>query len=476
MFRSVVTKIWLATTALIMVILLVFSLFLSKELEYIYFSNQVSQMNEHAREWRNVLLSELPPAQIQQQIEFGRKISHFMITVFDSKGIVQYGSDTSHSPIGSKNNWVHSKKGDESKSSFYSGFSPELNTEVTATFLPYVNNAGQKYLIMVHAPTVDLMEMINATERMAYIILLFFLFVSLIIGWYLSNWLAKPLIGITKIALKMAKGDFSTLIETDRKDELGDLAKAMNTLTIRLDKTLNSLAGANSELTLLLKRWKDFLADVSHELRTPLFLIQGYSEAIMDKVVRDEQTQNEYLTVINKETLRLQKLVNQILKMESGLPLNKVAMNLHCLITDSIKPFEIAAAEKKITIKLADSLNDVGLINVDPDKLEEVIYNLVDNALRYTPENGTISISGIHLSPEMIKLTVSDNGVGIPSSHLPQLFERFYRVDKARSRNQGGTGLGLAITKNIVEQHGGTIDVKSNVNQGTCFVITLPVK
>jgi signal transduction histidine kinase len=346
--------------------------------------------------------------------------------------------------------------------------------EVTAIFLPYTDKTGQKYLIMVHASTVALMEMIKATEQTAYIILLFFLVISLIIGWQLSRWIAKPLIGVTKIALKMAKGDFSTLIETNRKDELGDLSKAMNTLSLRLDKTLNSLASANSELTLLLKRWKDFLADVSHELRTPLFLIQGYSEAIMDKVVNDEQTQNEYLSVINKETLRLQKLVNQILEMESGLPLNKVSTNLFALVNDTIRPFEISAAEKKITIAVADSLNNMGAVNLDPDKMGEVIYNLVDNALRYTPENGTVSISGKLLSAETLQLSISDTGVGIPASHLPQLFDRFYRVDKARSRSRGGSGLGLAIVKNIVEQHGGTIEVKSKVNRGTSFTITLP--
>lgn len=476
MFRSVVTKLWIAITALIMIILLVFAIFLSKELEKIYFSHQVTLMNEHAKEWRSILLSGLPADKIQQQIVFGQKISHFTITVFDSKRIVKYSSDIAHSPIGKKSNWVHNEKSNEGSGAFYSGYNPELNMEVTATFLPYTDKAGQKYLIMVHASTTELMEMIKATEKTAYVILFFFLVISLIIGWQLSRWIAKPLIGITKIALKMAKGDFSTLIETQRRDELGDMAKAMNTLSLRLNTTLNSLATANSELTLLLKRWKDFLADVSHELRTPLFLIQGYSEAIIDKVVNDEQTQNEYLTVINKETLRLQKLVNQILEMESGLPLNKVPTNLYSMIIDAIKPFEITACDKKIAIEISTSLKNTGLVNADPDKLGEVIYNLVDNALRYTPENGTITISGRQLSSEIIKLSISDTGVGIPSSHLPQLFERFYRVDKARSRSQGGTGLGLAIVKNIIEQHGGTIDVKSKVNQGTTFTIILPIK
>lgn len=476
MFKSVVTKLWLAITALIMIILLVFTFFLSKQLEKIYFSNQVTLMNEHAREWRNILLSGLASDKIQTQIEFGQKMSHFTLTVFDSRGVVKYSSDPAHSPVGTKSNWIHNKKSNEGSGAFYSGYNPELQMEMTATFLPYTDSTGQKYLIMVHAFTSDLMEMIKAIEKTAYLILFIFLLISLFMGWHLSRWLAKPLIGVTKIALKMAKGDFSTLIETDRKDELGDLAKAMNTLSIRLDKSLNSLAAANSELTLLLKRWKDFLADVSHELRTPLFLIQGYSEAIIDKVVNDEQTENEYMSVINKETLRLQKLVNQILEMESGLPLHKVPTKVFTLVNDTIRPFEISATEKNIAIAVADSLKDLGPVNLDPDKMGEVIYNLVDNALRYTPENGAISISGKFLSTKALILSISDTGLGIPSAHLPQLFERFYRVDKARSRSRGGTGLGLAIVKNIVEQHGGTIEVKSKVNHGTTFTISLPMQ
>lgn len=476
MLRGVAAKLWFAITTLIMAILLVFTIFLSKELENIYFSHQVTLMNEHAEEWRNILISGQPAYKLQQQIVFGQKMSHFTITVFDHEGMVKYSSDLAHSPIGSNNNWVHDKKEAVGKRDFFSGYNPVLHSEVTAAFLPYVDKAGQENLIMVHASTDDLMEMIDATRNMAYIVLLFFLVISLIIGWFLSNWLAKPLIEITATAREMAKGDFSKPIKTDRRDELGDLSTAMNILRIRLDKTLNSLAAANSELTLLLKRWKDFFADVSHELRTPLFLIQGYSEALIDQVVKDEETQSEYLAIINKESLRLQKLVNQILEMESGLHLSKVPVNLYDLVTDTIKPFEITAAEKKITIAVSDSLNKIGSVKLDPDKMGEVIYNLVDNALRYTPEKGTISITGKVLSQEALKLTISDTGIGIPSAHLPQLFDRFYRIDKARNRSRGGMGLGLAIVKNIVEQHGGTIEVKSKVNRGTSFNMTLPLQ
>ncbi len=476
MFKSVVTKLWITIFALILGILFIFSLFLSNRLEKIYFSHQVKLMSEHAQQWKTILLTGLSSEKIQREMEFWGRVSNYKIIVLDDRGIIRYSSDITSSPPGEKSNWTHVKAGIENREDYYTGFNPELNMKMTATFLPFADSQGKKYLIMIHTPTHDLMEMIRATRTTGFWILLFFLVVSGILGWYFSRWIAKPLINIREIALGMAKCDFSTLAETNRNDELGDLAKTMNSLSTRLKMTLNSLSTANSELNALLRKWKEFVADVSHELRTPLFLIQGYSEAVMDNVVNDEQTKNEYLTVINKETLRLQKLVNDLIAVESGLPLHKAPTSLYNLACDAVTPFEIKARDKKVAIEVSKPLKAMEPVYIDPDKLREVIYNLVDNALRHTPVNGKITITGAPDGPDGIKLTVTDTGTGIPVEHIPHLFDRFYRVDKSRSRIQGGTGLGLAIVKKIVEQHRGKITVESKLNRGTSFIITIPVR
>ncbi|KNZ70553.1 integral membrane sensor signal transduction histidine kinase [Thermincola ferriacetica] len=473
MFRSIVFKLWITIFALTLGILLVFSLFLYNRIEDIYFSNQVQLMNERALQWKQVMLSDLPPEKIQDEAEFWGKVSRYKITVFDKRGIVQYSSDVRHSPIGMKSSWKHFKAGIEGKETYYTGYSPEFNTKMTATFMPFEKN-GEKYLIMVHAPTDDLLEIIKATRRTGLEVLILFFILSGILAWHFSFLIARPIINIKKVAMNMAKGDFSTLVENRRKDELGELAQTINTLSVQLKKTLDYLSRSNAELNSLLKKWKEFVADVSHELRTPLFLIQGYSEAIIEKVVDDEKTREEYLKVINKESLRLQKLVNDLLAVEGGLPLKKTPVSLYNLVAETIAPFEIKAKDKKITIIIDDCLDEIGPVLVDADRFGEVIYNLIDNAIRHTPEGGLISIAGAAEGNDRVRITFSNTGQGIPAEHLPYLFERFYRVDKARSRAEGGTGLGLAIVKRIVEQHNGKIRAESKEGKGATFIITLP--
>lgn len=475
MFRSVVTKLSLAIFSLVLVILLVFTVVLSYRLQDIYFSHEVRLMSEHARQWKAVLISGLPPEDIQHEAQFWGGVSHYKLTITDEQGVVRYTSDTIHSPVGTKPRWVHTIAGTENKATYYNVYSPEFNATMTATLLPVTDKQGRKYLIMIHAPTHELMEITKATRTTGYGILLLFLVLGGVLGWYMARRIARPLVEMRKIALNMAKGDFSARLETRQNDELGDLAKTMNILSIRLRNTLGSLSRANTELTALLKQWKDFVADVSHELRTPLFLIQGYAEAIKDGIATDQKTRNEYLSVINKETLRLQKLVNDLLSIESGLPLEKQPTNLYRLVSETVAPFEIAARDKKITIEVSPDLEQIGPVYVDPARLGEAVYNLVDNALKHTPVQGRIFISGVKHNGNA-EITIADTGTGIARHHMPHLFDRFYRVDGARSRATGGTGLGLAIVKKIIDQHGGTIKVRSRLNHGTSFTISIPVE
>lgn len=475
MYKGVTFKLWSIITAIIIGVLLFFTIILSSQIEKIYFSHQVKLMSDHAMQWKKVILSGMPPDKIQQEMEFWGGVSHYNIVIFDDKEVVRYTSDPTHSPVGSKSNWHHVKSGIENKETYYTGYNPELKMEVTATFLTFKDNKGHKYMAMVHSPTHDLMEMIEATRTTALVLLCPFFLISVLLAWYFSRLIAKPLIDIRKIAMGMAQGDFSKLATINRDDELGDLAKTMNILSLKLKTSLDSLSRANSDLTILLDKWKEFVADVSHELRTPLFLLQGYSEALIDGVANDEQTKSEYLTVINKETLRLQKMVNDLLEVESGLPLQKKDLSVFEIAANSVIPFEISAKELDVSIEVDEKLKKLPSIYADPDKLGEVIYNLVDNALRYTHAGGKILITGEFIKPNGVQIEVSDTGEGIPAEHLPHLFNRFYRADKSRSREKGGTGLGLSIVKKIIEQHGGTISVKSEINKGTSFVITLPI-
>ncbi|MFC4078131.1 ATP-binding protein [Salinithrix halophila] len=223
---------------------------------------------------------------------------------------------------------------------------------------------------------------------------------------------------------------------------------------------------------------KDFVANVSHELRTPLSMLQGYSEALLDGVAQSPDEQREIVSVINDESLRMGRLVRELLdlaRMEAGhMRLEKAKVDVPGLGRRVLRKFQSIAREQRITLtgKIPDSMAEAWW---DEDKIEQVLINLADNAIRHTPENGEVTIT-LGQAGDKAHLMVEDTGSGIPEEDLPFIFERFYKADKARTRAQsGGTGLGLAIVKHIVEAHDGTVTAKSTLGQGTRFVVQLPL-
>ncbi|CAG9622332.1 ATP-binding protein [Sutcliffiella rhizosphaerae] len=220
---------------------------------------------------------------------------------------------------------------------------------------------------------------------------------------------------------------------------------------------------------------KDFLANVSHELRTPIAMLQGYSEAIVDDIAGTEDEKKELASVIYDESLRMGRLVNDLLdlaRMEAGhISLNYEQADIIAFIEKISRKFQVLAKEKGIA--LHTEVDGIGTMEIDVDRMEQVLTNLVDNAIRHTEDNGSIDIH-VKVLDHGVKISVKDSGVGIPEEDLPFVFERFYKADKARTRGQAGTGLGLAIVKNIVEAHNGTISVHSKLGEGTTFSMFFP--
>jgi two-component system phosphate regulon sensor histidine kinase PhoR len=241
-----------------------------------------------------------------------------------------------------------------------------------------------------------------------------------------------------------------------------------------------------TELRRLEKIRKDFVANVSHELRTPLTSIKGYVEALLDGGKDDPKTTTDFLEIILKQSDRLNLIIEDLLelsKIESGQVLFKrEPFNVQNAIERTLAMMKPLADKKghRLTSWVAPNLPP---ITGDEERLVQVLSNLVDNAVKYTPERGAITIAA-HSIPQSqtagssigaIELSVTDTGIGIPEQDRPRVFERFYRVDKARSRELGGTGLGLAIVKHIVEGHGGQVWVEANEPTGSRFVVRLPV-
>ena len=271
--------------------------------------------------------------------------------------------------------------------------------------------------------------------------------------------------------------------EEELKVEL-DIQGMYVSVSITLLYSKNSVRGAvvvlrdMTEQHRLDKMRSDFIANVSHELRTPISMLQGYSEAIIDDVVTTEEDRIEMIRIIYDESKRMGRLVTELLdlaRLESGyLSIHKEEVAVIPTFERITLKFDQVAKEKNINLHFEHTLQEPFNLELDEDRIEQVLTNLIDNALRHTLEEGTVLVRLTKGIQELI-VEVSDTGHGIPKEDLQFVFERFYKADKARTRGKSGTGLGLAIAKNIVERHDGKIVVDSEVGVGTTFTIRLPM-
>ncbi len=232
-----------------------------------------------------------------------------------------------------------------------------------------------------------------------------------------------------------------------------------------------------TELKRLEEVRKDFVANVSHELRTPISSIKGYAETLLDGKADNEDTVKEFLNIIYQDSDRLANLIDDLLdlsKIESGkMKMEFEPLDISPIINRSVNVLEKSSKDKSLSIKL-NVPNDLPKVLGDQKRLLQVFLNLLDNAIKYTTEGGLINVV-VSGKEKVAQVDISDTGIGIPGKDLPRIFERFYRVDKARSRELGGTGLGLSIVKHIVQAHNGQVWVQSELGKGSTFSFTLPM-
>ncbi|MHA6483272.1 two-component system histidine kinase PnpS [Paenibacillus sp. strain BS8-2] len=221
----------------------------------------------------------------------------------------------------------------------------------------------------------------------------------------------------------------------------------------------------------------EFVANVSHELKTPIAAVKGFAETLLGGAVKDEETTRSFLQIIYDESERLNRLIGDILEL-SKIESRRVPLMFSPVEVDAFMSKTMTMLESEATrrgIMLERDVESGLYLEADEDRLRQIMMNLLSNGINYTPEGGKVSIRIFAYGEEHIRIQIRDSGIGIPKKDLPRIFERFYRVDKARSRSSGGTGLGLSIVKHLVELHKGTISVSSTVGVGTTFTIDLPV-
>lgn len=222
---------------------------------------------------------------------------------------------------------------------------------------------------------------------------------------------------------------------------------------------------------------KDFVANVSHELRTPLASIKGYTETLLSGALADQKNRKKFIEIIDHHADRMTRLVNDLLELsvleKNQTPLNKERVDLGLVCEEVIEEIQPLAHKKNVAIRI-EEVQKLPLIWADKNKLKQVFINLIDNAIKASTNAGQVRVAG-EIKGDHVHVAVHDSGMGIPEEELPRIFERFYRVDKARSRDEGGTGLGLSIVKHIVEAHHGSISVESHLGKGSKFSFHIPI-
>jgi signal transduction histidine kinase len=294
--------------------------------------------------------------------------------------------------------------------------------------------------------------------NICFLIFLGFFFLVFMYLYYLT---IQPLHKLNKAADEYTKGNYSYPLKMKRQDEFKSLA--------------NSISYMAGEINNLDDYQKKFVANISHDFRSPLTSIKGYAEAMLDGTIPYDM-KDKYLGIILFETERLNKLTTNLLALNSfenhGTILDIVSFDINNIIKKTAESFEGACTQKKITLNLIFSSKET-LVDADMGKIQQVLYNLMDNAIKFSHHNSTIKVSTVEKGDKVF-VSVKDSGIGIPKDSIKKIWERFYKTDASRGKDKKGTGLGLSITKEIVTTHNENINVISTEGVGTEFIFTLP--
>lgn len=309
----------------------------------------------------------------------------------------------------------------------------------------------------------SLRDIDTTLQRLAYLLMGgigISLGLAALIGAFMARAALSPIDRVTQTALRITRTeDLSRRIQgMEVQDEVGRLASTFNEMLDRIEG--------------LFRTQQRFIADISHELRTPLTTIRGNLDLLRRMGRSQDQATAASLDAIQSETERMSRLVADLLLLaqaDAGVALKREPVQLDSLLLEIYRQTRVIAEGLHVTLGHEDQAVVLG----DSDRLRQLFLNLMDNAVKYTPRGGRVTLSW-QRADGWVRVDVSDTGVGIPAEDLPHIFDRFYRVDKARSREQGGTGLGLSIAQWIAHAHGGRIEVESQVGRGTTFTVWLP--
>ena len=444
----------------------------SRIAERTYHETLLRELEEKAHMLAMLDVDSLKPEQFNQLA----RQSGARLTFIDKQGRVI--SESQHNPSTMENH--------ASRPEFVSAMRGVTGSDVRTsntmgTMFMYVAVPAQRGAFRIAVPLSDIRAKVNDIRAQLLTAVTAAFLPAMILAAFLARYVSSKLASIIDYAGKLARGDFNARLQKGGRDELGVLTEQLNETGEKLQAMFEQLQREHTELEKLERVRKDFVINVSHELRTPLASIQGYTETLLEGAIDDPKHNVRFLTIIRQNAERLGRLTADLMTL-SRLELKSTRFQFASYLAgelltnccDSMQPI----AEKKQVEIIAQPGPAGTEVFCDSEAVHQVMSNLLDNAIKYTPGHGQIVVGcrpGQKAGQDVVEFYVRDTGIGIPVEDLPRLFERFYRVDKARSRQMGGTGLGLAIVKHLVRAMGGDVRVESTLGQGSTFSFTLPV-
>lgn len=341
------------------------------------------------------------------------------------------------------------------------GYEERFGRQVISVILPFTDDNRLEGILYLYYPLAKISELAN--KEVVLLITGAFLFI-LIVGFFVFKGLRhimRPLHSLQYAVEQMSKGNYSARVDVSSNDEIGQLSNAFNEMAKAIQH--------EDEVQ------KTFLATVSHELRTPISYVKGYSDAIQNAFI-EEDKKDEAIALITREATRMERLTNELLQLtridneQQGVDFYPIV--LAETIRDVINLLSAEALKKQIL--LATELDEALIVEADEEKLKQVFINIIENAIRYSNAQTCITIKASK-NDRFARVAVIDKGIGIPAEDVPKITERFYRVNKARSRADGGSGLGLSIVDKLVKQHAGQLTIKSELGIGTTVIVQLPI-
>ncbi len=332
--------------------------------------------------------------------------------------------------------------------------------DVICVISPITSDFKIKGYVVIYSSMTDIEQSASGLLNISYIILIVLLLLSMIILIFFTEMVYVPLKKITYATEQYASGNMHYEFQVDSEDEIGYLAACLSFMA-------SEIARAEDDQ-------KKFVANVSHDFRSPLTSIRGYLEAMLDGTIPPEMHE-KYLTIVLNETQRLTKLTNSLLTLNNlntrGMMIEKKDFDINDVVRKTAATFEGTCRSKNMGIELVLT-GDVLYVNADVDKIQQVLYNLIDNAIKFSHQNSSIRVE-TSVKKNKIFVSVKDTGIGIPKDDLKLIWDRFYKSDSSRGKDKKGTGLGLSIVKEIVKAHGEHINVISTQGVGSEFIFSL---